>query len=150
MNSRRNNFAIAGALIVVAVVLFLILKPDSSDKSQKVTNSATAGVTGSTGATDSTQPKKAKPKPPPVPTVIVKNGTPVDGVLGIEVNKGDQITFKVISDVDEEIHVHGYDISKDVTAGGSVTLSFKADITGIFEAELENSGVEIARLQINP
>jgi len=144
MKSGRNPIILAAVLIIAAIALFVILNPgDSDDDAPVVTNSATEQP-------DAQPAEKAKPKPPPVPTVIVKNGEPVDGVLGIEVDQGDQISFKVESDVDEEIHVHGYDISKDVAAGGSVTLSFKADITGIFEAELEHSGVPIVQLQINP
>ncbi len=144
MKSGRNPLILGAVLIVVLAALFLILKPGDSDDSSDpvVTNSATE--TQEQPAT-----KKAKPKPPPVPTVVIKNGEPVDGVLGIEVDQGDQIKFKVESDVDEEIHVHGYDISKDVSAGGSTTLSFPADLPGIYEAELELSGVPIVELQVN-
>ncbi len=144
MKSGRNPLILGAVLIVVLAALFLILKPGDSDDSSDpvVTNSATE--TQEQPAT-----KKAKPKPPPVPTVVIKNGEPVDGVLGIEVDQGDQIKFKVESDVDEEIHVHGYDISKDVSAGDSTTLSFPADLPGIYEAELELSGVPIVELQVN-
>ncbi len=144
MKSGRNPLILGAVLIVVLVALFLILKPGDSDDSSGpiVINSAT-GTEGQAPA------KKSKPKPPPVPTVVIKNGEPVDGVLGIEVDQGDQIKFKVESDVDEEIHVHGYDISKDVSAGGSVTLAFPADLPGIYEAELELSGVPIVELQVN-
>ena len=41
------------------------------------------------------------------------------------------------SDVADEIHVHGYDLKKDVPAGGSVRFSFPASIEGVFEIELE-------------
>ena len=119
MKSGRNPLILGAALIVVLVALFLILKPGDSDDSDApvVTNSATGSQElPATG-------KKAKPKPQPIPTVVIRNGEPVDGVLGIEVDQGDQIKFKVESDVDEEIHVHGYDISKDVSAGDSTTLS---------------------------
>lgn len=144
MKSGRNPLILGAVLIVVLVALFLILKPGDSDDSSGpiVINSAT-GTEGQAPA------KKSKPKPPPVPTVVIKNGEPVDGVLGIEVDQGDQIKFKVESDVDEEIHVHGYDISKDVSAGDSTTLSFPADLPGIYEAELELSGVPIVKLQVN-
>lgn len=144
MKSGRNPLILAAILVVAAIALFLVLKPgDSDDEAPVVTNSAT-------GQQQAKPDEKAKPKPEPVPTVIVKNGKPVDGVLGIEVEQGDRITFKVKSDVDEEIHVHGYDISKDIAAGGSATLAFDADITGIYEAELEHSAVPIAELQVNP
>jgi hypothetical protein len=146
MNLGRSPLILGTVLIVTAVALFLALRPGDSDESDGpvVANSATEETKAKPAK------KKSKPKPPPVPTVVVKNGEPVDGVLGIEVDEGEQITFEVKSDVDEEIHVHGFDLSKDVSAGSSARLSFPASITGIFEVELEFSGVPIAELQINP
>lgn len=84
------------------------------------------------------------------PTIVVENGEPVGGVQELEYNAGDQVRFKVDSDVADEIHVHGYDLMKDVSAGGSVTFSFPAEIEGIFEVELEGRKEQIAELRVNP
>jgi len=84
------------------------------------------------------------------PTIVVKNGEPVGGVQELEYSAGDQIDFEVESDVADEIHVHGYDLMKDVPAGGSVTFSFQAEIEGIFEVELEGRKEQIAELRVNP
>jgi hypothetical protein len=86
----------------------------------------------------------------PATTIVVKNGEPVDGVQELEYNAGDQISFTVDSDVADEIHVHGYDLMKDVPAGGSVSFSFPAEIEGIFEVELEGRKEQIAELRVNP
>ena len=43
----------------------------------------------------------------------------------------------VKSDVADEVHLHGYDISRDVPAGGTVRISFTATLPGRFEVELE-------------
>lgn len=83
-------------------------------------------------------------------TIVVKNGEPVGGVQELEYNAGDQIRFKVESDVADEIHVHGYDLMKDVPAGGAVSFSFPAEIEGIFEVELEGRKEQIAELRVNP
>lgn len=85
-----------------------------------------------------------------VPTIVVRNGEPVGGVQHLEFDAGEEIRFKVTSDAAEEIHVHGYDISKNVPAGGTVEFDFPAEIEGIFEAELEELGVQILELQVNP
>ena len=53
-------------------------------------------------------------------------------------SKGDQIHFKVEVPFEEEIHLHGYDVAKEVPkGGGTVTYDLPADIEGVFEAELE-------------
>jgi hypothetical protein len=46
--------------------------------------------------------------------------------------------------------VHGYDLTKNVAAGQTVTMSFKAGITGIFEIEFEHAREEIAQLRVDP
>jgi heme/copper-type cytochrome/quinol oxidase subunit 2 len=74
----------------------------------------------------------------------------VGGIQEISVSKGDEVRFTVDSDVADEIHVHGYDFMKDVKAGGKVTFKFKAKIDGVFEIELENRGVQIAELEVQP
>ena len=39
---------------------------------------------------------------------------------------------------------------KDIAPGETVTFSFPATITGIFEIELENAGEQIAQLRVDP
>jgi hypothetical protein len=85
-----------------------------------------------------------------VPTIVVRNGEPVGGVQELEFDAGEDVRFRVSSDQAEEIHVHGYDISQDVSAGGTTEFDFPAEIEGIFEAELEELGVQIVELRINP
>lgn len=85
-----------------------------------------------------------------VPTIVVRDGEPVGGVQELEFDAGEEVRFRVSSDAAEEIHLHGYDIAKDVPAGGTVEFDFSAEIEGIFEAELEELGVQILELRINP
>jgi Cu/Zn superoxide dismutase len=85
-----------------------------------------------------------------VPTIVVRDGEPVDGIAELEFSAGEEVRFRVSSDQAEEIHVHGYDISEDVPAGGTIEFAFPAELEGIYEAELEQLGVQIAELQINP
>lgn len=94
---------------------------------------------------DSTTPVEGS-----VPTIVVRDGEPVDGIAELEFSAGEEVRFRVSSDQAEEIHVHGYDISKDVPAGGTIEIAFPAELEGIYEAELEKLGVQIAELQINP
>jgi len=58
--------------------------------------------------------------------------------------------LRVESDVSDEIHVHGYDLVAAVSSGGIGELQFNADIPGIFEVELEDAGLEILQLVVEP
>jgi plastocyanin len=82
--------------------------------------------------------------------VLVRGGQPVGGVQKIEVKSGDRVRFVVRADAPEEVHVHGYDIAKDVSPGQPARFDFVADLEGIFEAELENSSVQIIQLVVEP
>jgi hypothetical protein len=109
------------------------------------------GDTTNSGASQrESQSQSKKPKPAPLPTIVVKGGEPVGGVAELEFDAGDEVRFKVESDVADEVHVHGYDISEEVPAGGTVSFDFPADIEGIFEVELEERVEQIAELRVNP
>ena len=137
--SQRIGLLVA-AVVVVVVAIVLIGGGDDDDSSS----------TDNTAQTTSTGGSTKKPAPPEVPTITIKDGKPVGGEQEIEVDKGDTIQFKVKSDADHEIHMHGYDIAKDVEAGGTVSYNVPADIDGIFEIEIEDLGEQIAELRVNP
>jgi hypothetical protein len=125
MNSNTTRVVAGTAVIVVAVVLLIVLKKDDSSK----TTSNTGGK---------------------VTTIVIKHGKSVGGIADLTYNKGEQVRFKVDSDVSDEVHMHGYDIMKDVKAGGSVSFDFPATIEGVFEAELEGRKEQILELTVNP
>jgi len=50
--------------------------------------------------------------------------------------------------VADEIHVHGYDLTTDVPAGGSSSVNFTATIPGVFEVELEGAHLQLFELQV--
>ena len=144
MTSRTFPALLALAGVVVAVVLFIVLKDDDpSDDGGTTTTPAAQQASGG-------QPSGPQQAGPAVPVIEIENGQPVGGVQEIEVAKGDDIHFIVDSDIDEEVHLHGYDIAKDVTAGGKVEFDVPATIEGVFEVELEHSVVPIAEITVTP
>ena len=142
MQSNRVRAAIGVATIAAIVVLFIVLSGGDDNKST-TTNATTPTTTSGTETTTT-------PAQPAEKTVVVSGGKPVGGVQKLEFTKGDRIRFVVKSDVSDEVHVHGYDIPKDVKAGGSVSFSFPANLEGVFEIELESRKEQIAELRVNP
>jgi hypothetical protein len=120
----------------------------TTGETETETESEDESGTGSTSETGSTS--ASTPSQPAVQTIRVVNGQPQGGVKTISFKKGEQVRLKVQSDVADEIHVHGYDLKKDVEAGGSAQFSFKATIEGRFEIELETAGTQIANLEVSP
>jgi hypothetical protein len=117
---------VGAALVVVAVVLLIVLSSGGSDE-----NSTDAGK---------------------VPTIVVdKEGHPVGGIQELVYRKGDRIHFKVKVPFEEEIHLHGYDVAKEVPkGGGTVVYDLPASIEGVFEAELEGHKEQIIELKVEP
>jgi hypothetical protein len=146
--SRGQRLTFLGIAAVIAVVAVIVLAggDDSEDGSSNTAATATATpATGGAAAGEGTPTPTPTPKPKPKP-VLLKAGS--EKALNYE--QGETVRFRVTSDVPEEIHVHGYDITKEVPAGETVTVSFKADINGIFEIEFHNSGAVLAQLKVVP
>lgn len=102
--------------------------------------------------TTTTETTTTESPPPPAGATVVKivvvNGAPKGGIVRETVKKDDRVVLVITSDVADEIHLHGYDISRDVAAGGTARIPFKATIPGRFEVELEDRGVQIADITV--
>jgi len=136
---------VALGAVAALVILFVVLSGDDDNGGGSTTQ--TQAATGATGATGQ---ENQAPAEPATKRIVIVNGKPQGGVQKLEYKKGDRIQFTVTSDVADEIHVHGYDLKKDVPAGGTVRFSFPASIEGVFEAELEGRKEQIAQLTVNP
>jgi len=58
------------------------------------------------------------------------------------------VVLVVRSDVADEVHLHGYNVMRDVEPGTPARLRFRATIPGQFEAELEERGLQIANITV--
>ena len=87
---------------------------------------------------------------PTIVRVRVVGGAPQGGIVRETVQKGDRVVLVVTSDVADHVHLHGYDIMRDVAAGGTARIRFRATLPGRFEVELEDRGAQIADLTVQP
>ncbi|MGH8482369.1 MAG: hypothetical protein ACRES8_07905, partial [Nevskiaceae bacterium] len=74
----------------------------------------------------------------------------VHGPPGLTAREGQQITLRVRSDVADELHVHGYELTAPLPAGEPVALTFIAARAGRFEVELHHSHRELGVLEVQP
>lgn len=147
MNTRTALIGVV--LVVVAVVLLIVLSGGEDNGNDTTTSGNAIGNEAKNGGGKKSE-GEAAPKPGVTTIEVGKDGKPVGGVAEITVNQGDEVRFRVKSAIAEEIHVHGYDLMKDVPAGGTVSFDFPAEIEGIFEAELEGSAEQILELKVEP
>jgi hypothetical protein len=151
----RARIAIVVVALVALVVAFIAASgsdDENSPTSDTIPATQTVGSTVETtpSGTTTTTTTTSKVPAPATPVITVVDAKPQGGVKRLTFNKGDTIRFTVKSDVSDEIHVHGYDVHKDVKAGGSVTFSIPAKIDGRFVVELESRGTQIAELEVEP
>ena len=158
MQSRRLSLALAVVAVVVAAGLFVVLRDDADETTTTPTQTTAAeepveepeGREPDDSDDGSDDRNGGGRDEPALPTINVRNGEPVGGVAELEFKRGQPVEFVVRSDADDEIHVHGYDVYSDVEAGERTRVSFPAEFEGVFEVELHDAGVEIARIAINP
>lgn len=74
----------------------------------------------------------------------------VTGGGRLQTELGAAVRLVVAADLDDSVHLHGYDLLAEVTPGQPATIEFTADIPGVFEVELEDSGLKLAQLEVGP
>lgn len=141
--------------VVAVVALFLLLRPDGGDEATP-TPSLSASVSPSGTPTQTSSPTETtspSASPSPEPTVATIEVTVLNGVVRgpgeLEVQQGDDVLIVVQADVSDEVHLHGYDLTADVTPDSPARISFTADAPGIYEVELESAGLLLFELKVD-
>lgn len=132
---------------VGAAALFIAILATAACGAPAPTPSAVAPTTS-----DSPAASNATPAAAPAAQVIAvtfADGRSDRATDRIAVPLGEAVELTVTSDVADEVHLHGYDRSVLVPAGGSATLSFVADISGVFEVEVHGSGELLTALEVS-
>jgi hypothetical protein len=144
---RRLSAALTGAVVLTAG---FALASCGSDEDASGTTETTSQTTLTTTTTATTT---QSPPPPPRPTEIrvrVVNGVPESGIVRETVDKGDRLALIVTSDVADHVHVHGYDLFRDLVPGRRARIAFRARLAGRFVVELEDRHAQIAELTVDP
>ncbi len=148
--SRGQRLGLIALALAVAAGAFVVARPDDEDEGQ-----TPAADTAAREPSGTAQEPTATTDPRPEQRIELRAHEPSGGVRRIEAQKGDFVRLVVESDTADEIHLHGYDITKEVRPGEAARFSFRADVEGIFEVEsheAEHEGADpvIARLVVEP
>ena len=148
-------FATVRAGIVLIVLAAFVFVGCGGDDTGAVGTTSDSTVTSTeteppTTTETTAPPTTTEPTPPTTVRIRVVDGAPKGGIVREKIDQGDRVVIVVTSDVADEVHLHGYDVSRPVAAGGTVRLRFRATIPGRFELELEERGVPIAELTVQP
>jgi FtsP/CotA-like multicopper oxidase with cupredoxin domain len=159
--TRNQRIALVVAALAVAVVAFLVASPggddDESDRAATTTPAQPDGQNGSPD-TDTDTGTETEPPPPPksqVTRIRIVGGEVVGGPKTIEVTRGDVVRIVVTADAPDELHLHGYDITRNAGPGQPARFRIDAMLEGAFEMEshvAEDAGKDplVARLVVEP
>ena len=140
------------AVAVLAAVVALTLAACGDNGSPQATGTTTSTILAATTSTTTGPATTAKPTttadPTPVIEVRVTGGKPQGGVRRERLKRGDTVVLRVVADVTDEVHLHGYDRTANVAPGKPAQIRFTADITGVFEVELEQRKQPLLMLEV--
>jgi FtsP/CotA-like multicopper oxidase with cupredoxin domain len=157
--------------VAILVGLFLALAPKKADSptapsvpttpapqvppanGDTSTPGAAAGSATAASATAASIAADTAPPPAQGGTIVeieVRHGRLVAGPAIIKLKQGDQVTLRVTSDGNDELHVHGYDLHLNLIAGQPAQLSFTADHSGRFEYELHHAHTDLGAFEVYP
>lgn len=153
----RHLFFVVALALVLAACDSTGDSTTSSIASPTTTEATTTTATEPTGTTEvpsttTTTTATTTTSSAPLATIIdiVISGGTVERVERFDVPLNGAVRVTVTADISEEVHLHGYDLRADVTADAGAVFEFDATIPGVFEIELEGSGVLIGELQVAP
>ena len=145
---RSHRIGLLAAAAVVLIVAFVLLGTGGNDTA----TTPTAPPAAETGAAEAQPEAEAEPAPTPEPRVE-RIRVPVTGdPKTLRFERGDTIRLRVTAAPGDvtEIHVHGYDREVAVPAGKTRTLTFEAELEGVFEIEDHHTGQLLAKLEVRP
>ena len=147
-------------------VLLMAVVLSASACSEATATPAPTPATSTTAAITSTTSTAASPSttaaPAPTSTTttvagpvvtaieIALTGGTVERVERFDVPLDGAVRVTISGDVSDEVHLHGYDLHADIAPDTAGVIEFDATIPGVFEIELEDSGVLIGELQVAP
>lgn len=148
---RIARWILLAAGAAALVILFVVLNP-GEDEEPSTQPSPTATEPSPTPTESPTE----TPEPTPTATgtldaveIEVEEGR-VEGPARIRASQGDRVAIEVKADVTDQVHVHTYDLFFDVSPNRDAQVRFRADITGVFEIELEDAGMPLTMLEVSP
>ncbi len=140
--------AACATTLVIATLVVAGCGAGSSSTAEQTTSESTVETTTAPVATTPAKPK-SKPSVRRI-VIVVDQGRPRGGIKRPKLERGEKVVLVVRADVGEEIHVHGYELTRAVTPGRAARIPITARLAGRFEVELHHPDALLAVLEVRP
>lgn len=153
---RQLVFLLLAGLIMAGLFVFFSPEAPPAVELTQSLPAAPAPAPAATSAPAQAAPAQA-PAATPEPTPAIKRFRLEVGEQGlisgpavIRVRQGDKIEIELVSDIDDELHLHGYDRHLHLAAGKTAVLKLTAELSGRFDYELHKRHLELGALEVLP
>ena len=153
-----GRIGIGVAALVVAVVLFIVLRPGDEDASPasettaaETTAPTTTGETETETGETETEPEETTTEEGPAQFRVDVPASGPQGVQRLNARQGDEVELVVTLGYHDDVHLHGYDLLIHTGPGlPPARFEFEATTPGRFEIETETAHQLIAELRVRP
>jgi FtsP/CotA-like multicopper oxidase with cupredoxin domain len=155
---RNQRISLVVAALLIAVVAFVVAQPGNDGEDRQWAAERAPAQKEATTTGEETQRKGETGRQPPRPKISrirIRRGAVVGGPQRVQAAAGDTVRILVNADAPDEIHLHGYDVTRNAGPGRPARFVFRADVEGIFALEshvAEDAGRDpiVARLVVEP
>ncbi len=146
---------LAGLIMAGLFVFFAPEAPPQAELTQSLTQVPGPAPASKPTVSDTRADPPPRDTPEPAPAVkrfrleVGEQGL-VSGPAVIRVRQGDQIELELVSTIDDELHLHGYDRHLHLAAGKTAVLKLSAELSGRFDYELHKRHLELGALEVLP
>ncbi len=109
------------------------------------------GTTGTPSSSPSAGIASGEPNPAKEPVTVsvsITDGKVTPKPSRVKIPLGSTVELQVTSDVDDEVHVHGFDVEKPLDAGVTTTVELQATEAGLYEVETHETELELLQLEV--
>lgn len=145
---RTRPALVLGVAVLAATVLTGCSGTSTNGASSAPSTSAASATTPAASESPST------PTPSPSETgrtlaVSVTGSTVKPAPATVDLPVGQTLTLTVTSDHADEVHAHGFEVEKEVAAGGTATLVLTAKDPGVYEVEMHHPALLLLKIAVS-
>ncbi|WP_369820404.1 cupredoxin domain-containing protein [Phycicoccus sp. Soil803] len=148
MTLRRPMTCAAGLALSLPLALGLAACGSSGDDSGtggSTSSSTTSSSSSSSGSSSSSSSSSASGRTIAI-TVTGSKVTPAPATVDLAV--GEQLTLTVTSDHADQLHIHGFEIEKDLVAGTPLSVTVTGAQPGVYEVETHHPELRLMKIAV--
>nr|WP_310153097.1 cupredoxin domain-containing protein [Phycicoccus sp. 3266] len=115
---------------------------DASSAATSTASSSSPSPSGSSSASSSSSPAQR------TVTVTVRGSRVTPAPRTVELGVGETMTLTVTSDHADQLHVHGFDIEKELPAGTPVSVELTGESPGVYEVETHHPELRLLKIAV--